>query len=776
MVAWYSCTRASIDLARLAVGLADAIEGVTGDSFTSLRERLKVTARPQAEGDLLAEIFLDCVNAEQPRLLVVDDYQFLSDELAAEDFAERVLVDSSVNTLVLSRTQPRWASARRKLYREIGEVDVRELRMTEAEVRRIFAAVGREPSAEELALADGWPAVVGLLALGTSGSRVRGSVDRFLTDEVCRTLGADVVGALAVVGCLRRFGHQLACSVLGDELAKHAVVSASAAGLLTEVDRGVYELHPLVRDHLTAQVPELDIEPYVSRVADHCVSNELWDELFEFADRLESSYLLNRLFECGVRPSLDEGRSETVRTWIDFARSGRFSVDWLPLAEAELALRDGLYLQAETVAVEANETFESPAATAWALGIAGRAAHLGGREEHAARYYKLAQAVATTPSEKRNAEWGELKSRIDLEGPEASALLDRMRSSALLTPTDQVELAARSLLLGARLGNLHSLEIARSVAQLVSLVPDPILRTSFRNIYAYSCAIAGEYDEAASMLDELEADAGQHRLRFVHAYARFARAVVAVGLREFENAFALLGEATAEARRTGDEHVLASCAAIKARALIAMGRFDEAAALASFDHGSLIAAMRAELRVTRALAAALSGETPLAIQLCEEARSMSQTVEVPVIAASVAAICAIRDDALDATTHAEAAATSARESWYVDGFVTAYRGCPELARRVASGAERSWFASVLQRVGDDEIAQVAGLGTRVGPQHLSPREAEVFSLLRLGLTNKEIGRKLFISEGTAKVHVHHILEKLEVHSRTEAVLKAPRLG
>ena len=59
---------------------------------------------------------------------------------------------------------------------------------------------------------------------------------------------------------------------------------------------------------------------------------------------------------------------------------------------------------------------------------------------------------------------------------------------------------------------------------------------------------------------------------------------------------------------------------------------------------------------------------------------------------------------------------------------------------------------------------------------LTAREMEVLRLLALGQSNKEIARHLSIVEDTIKIHVRHILSKLGVQSRTQAVLCAMRLG
>ena len=59
---------------------------------------------------------------------------------------------------------------------------------------------------------------------------------------------------------------------------------------------------------------------------------------------------------------------------------------------------------------------------------------------------------------------------------------------------------------------------------------------------------------------------------------------------------------------------------------------------------------------------------------------------------------------------------------------------------------------------------------------LSPRQKEVLALLAQGLSNAAIGRALFISPVTVKVHVRHIFDKLGVRSRTAAALRATQLG
>ena len=55
---------------------------------------------------------------------------------------------------------------------------------------------------------------------------------------------------------------------------------------------------------------------------------------------------------------------------------------------------------------------------------------------------------------------------------------------------------------------------------------------------------------------------------------------------------------------------------------------------------------------------------------------------------------------------------------------------------------------------------------------LTRRELEVLGLMATGMKNREISAALSITQGTVKIHVHNILSKLDVNSRTAAIAKA----
>ncbi len=62
------------------------------------------------------------------------------------------------------------------------------------------------------------------------------------------------------------------------------------------------------------------------------------------------------------------------------------------------------------------------------------------------------------------------------------------------------------------------------------------------------------------------------------------------------------------------------------------------------------------------------------------------------------------------------------------------------------------------------------------PEGLTPREIDVVRLVADGLSNKQIARRLFVSEATVKTHLNHVLAKLDVEGRPGLVAWAWRHG
>jgi len=99
------------------------------------------------------------------------------------------------------------------------------------------------------------------------------------------------------------------------------------------------------------------------------------------------------------------------------------------------------------------------------------------------------------------------------------------------------------------------------------------------------------------------------------------------------------------------------------------------------------------------------------------------------------------------------------------GFVLKEAPLPDLVRAIEMVAQGGVYV-------DPALASLL-----IEPAHsdkLTPREREILRLIADGLGNEQIGTRLFISPQTVRTHVGKAMEKLEVHSRTEAVAVALR--
>ena len=106
----------------------------------------------------------------------------------------------------------------------------------------------------------------------------------------------------------------------------------------------------------------------------------------------------------------------------------------------------------------------------------------------------------------------------------------------------------------------------------------------------------------------------------------------------------------------------------------------------------------------------------------------------------------------------------------------------EAVRRIRNGEsplDPELVARLLRRLANEGEMRIGKRDPQAAvplTEPLTPRELEVLGLMKLGRTNRQIAADLVISLGTAKNHVEHIISKLGVSDRTQAVVKALELG
>lgn len=87
-----------------------------------------------------------------------------------------------------------------------------------------------------------------------------------------------------------------------------------------------------------------------------------------------------------------------------------------------------------------------------------------------------------------------------------------------------------------------------------------------------------------------------------------------------------------------------------------------------------------------------------------------------------------------------------------------------------------WELPAAQAIRERTAARVASIGESRPAERLTPREREVLALTAEGLSNREAAARLGLAEGTVKIHLNRIYDKLGVKRRTQAIERARKLG
>jgi ATP/maltotriose-dependent transcriptional regulator MalT len=522
---WYRANPSASDVAALSNSLADALAPVVPNVRRRLDAWLKATGNPEANALAAARILAEEVRGwPDDAWLVIDDFHLIEEDDATRALFARFEAESAINLLITARRRPSWTSARRLLYGEILEVGASALAMTADEADAVLQAATAASPPGLVALAEGWPAVIGLAALAGQTNAppdtvVPKALYDFFAEELFQTAAPDVRRDLCLLAPAAKVDRPLARHVLGDEHGDCVVEESARLGFFAGTPADSFTIHPLLRDFLLTKAKEYDESARLSAVGlivGYWLSQHAWDDAFVAISDGGRPDLVPVLVEASLDDIVESGRTASLRRWITVADDHEISSPLLYLAQAEIAYREGLNARAELLALQAAEQLD-PSVRFYARAYlrAGRAAHFIDRGEEALAHFVRARETSTDTGTRREALWGSFVTAVDIEDPRMGDFLAEYERAATDEVDDVVRGATGRLSLEYRFGSVYAaIHGARRFVSLISDVKNPLIRTAFWNVYGWAFVLGGRYSEAFLPAEALVTDAKEYSVAF----------------------------------------------------------------------------------------------------------------------------------------------------------------------------------------------------------------------------------------------------------------------
>jgi len=832
-VCWLSLDASDNDVQRFCAGLIAAVQRARPAAGHDAYEMMRSAARVPLQ-EVMASLINDLTTSSAPLAIFLDDFQEITDG-AVQSAVSYLLQYSaaSIHLAIASQTQPPLAIARLRARGAVLELGFSKLRFSPLEIRDYLRVLKKlKVSEAQIGMlteqTEGW---IGGLQLATialaqranaapplaldAGERpgVASFADYLLEDIVSRQ-EPDLREFLKRTAVLDQFSVPLANAVTGRRDSHARIAELERADLFIlrlDQERIWYRYHHLfsafLRQRLKASDPDLLKSLYL-RACDWLAANGLPAEALRYALRGGLHGPAAQLLERYGRNLLREGNFKELNYWLEalphpvLARSATLCV---------LDAWSQLYLGDALAAIRATRAAE----------LAIERLHSGRRASAGLRTLRAELQILRTMSG---------VTRYDL--PDVSGLKADLPQA--FGPEDPLQRAYAWVVLGYAERLAGRLDAARGNYAEAVRISDASEDTVVNLIARYNVAVVdflrARPDIAAAELDNWLRDARNRRwlrtgsagflhvalaimrLEFNDTDAALAELDEAIELLDSTQTYAFVGVAQvirAQVLALLGQHAAAEADLARARAVGAERNIDRVAFRADLAE-ALLASRRGDPgRAQKCLRSAgtmleISGHAAVALHTEHRASWASAAVELELAQArypearrlATAALAQARRSgrlrmqiefriwqalAHQGMANAPAAAKAIGEALalaapagVVYPFLAAGNALAGLLQD-HTGTHATFALLVAQQLERrSPAAAPAALLRRTLPLH--QREVQILNLLGLGLRNRDIGQRLFISEETVKWYLKKIYETLEVGNRTHALVRARALG